>query len=58
MEQHNVVKYFLKEKEYRGSPTYAVFTTADPTTAVFWLIYMQVGNFCVSRHGPNNANFA
>ena len=37
--------------KYRGSPTYVVFATVDPTTAIFLLMYEQVGDFCVSR-GP------
>ena len=38
---------------YRGSPTYAVFTNADPTMyRVFWLMYAQVGDFCVSSGSP------
>ena len=32
-------------KLYRGSPTYAVFTTADPTTAVFGLYARKWGTF-------------
>ena len=42
---------------YRGSPTYAVFTTADPTTVIFGLCLHKWGIFRVSR-GPPNANFA
>ena len=34
------------------SPTYAVFTPADPTTAVFWIMYAQMGDFRVSRGPP------
>jgi hypothetical protein len=37
-------------RKIRGSPTYAVFTTADPTTAIFgsctskWAIFVLVGD--------------
>ena len=47
-------KWMRNQGSYKTqeSPTYAVFTTADPTTYCgFWLVYMQVGNFCVSM-GP------
>ena len=38
---------------YRGSPTYKVFTTADPTIANFGLyLYTQVGDFHISRGAP------
>ena len=32
---------------YRGSPTYGVFTTADPTTAVFGLSTRKWGIFAL-----------
>ena len=37
---------FFKESDfhYRGSPTYAVFTNADPTTAVFGGFFVLVGD--------------
>ena len=35
---------------YRGSPTYAVFTTADPTTAIFGKLYViKVDTFCMVK---------
>ena len=45
---------------YRGVPTYAVFTTVDPTTAIFglcthkWGIFALVGDTLEST----NANYA
>ena len=47
------MKLFLKSNSqiprYRGSPTYAVFTTADPTTAVFGLCMCKWGFFALVR---------
>ena len=33
--------------EYRGSPTYTKITNTVSTTTVFWLMYVQVGDFRV-----------
>ena len=41
----------IDETRYRGSPTYVVFTTADPTTAIFGLCIRKWGIFALSR-GP------
>ena len=41
--------------QYRGSPTYPVFTTTDPTTAIFglytrkWGIFALIGDYCKFR---------
>ena len=36
-----------------GTPTYAVFTTEDPTTPIsFYFMYMQLGDFCVCKGPP------
>ena len=45
--------------QYRESPTYGVFTTADPTTKIFGLC-AQVGNFTLVEdpYSPTKANFA
>ena len=47
---YNGSKTLLKlhcKSKYRGSPTYSVFTTTDPTTAIFGL-----GDFRISRGPP------
>ena len=47
--------FLLTCSKYRGSPTYAVFTTADPTTTVFglctckWGIFVLVGDLLQSH---------
>ena len=42
--------------EYRGSPTYAVFTTVDPTNAIFRLCKVQRANLTchVTRNTRNS----
>ena len=51
----NFTVYSLDSKIYRGSPVYAVFTTADPTAAVLGICNMvflksknprKAGTFC------------
>ena len=51
----NDTKFFQNQKLYRGSP---VFTTADPTTAIFGLYMHKWGIFALVGDSPANANFA
>ena len=46
---HSVLKFRWQFCVYRGCPTYTVFTTADPTTTIVWLMYPQVGDFHISK---------
>ena len=45
---------------YRGSPTYAVFTTADPTSVTFgfWMCKWGIIALVGDPYSPTNANFA
>ena len=51
--------YLHKSNAYGGFPTYTVFTTADPTTAIFglcthkWGIFALVGARISYRNGWN-----
>ena len=38
------------KSNYRGSPTYMVFTSADPTTASFGLCMGKLGIFALVEH--------
>ena len=49
---YSVLKFRWQFYVYRGCPTYTVFTTADPTTAIVWLMYPQVVDFHISRGPP------
>ena len=43
----NLTVYSLDSKIYRGSPVYAVFTTADPTAAVLGICTPKQGTFAL-----------
>ena len=43
-------KWLIISIYYRGSSTYAVFTTADPTTAIFGKLYViKADTFCMVK---------
>ena len=54
-ERNNGLDGSSREVGYRGSTTYAVFTTTDPTTAMFglctrkWGIFVLVGDLLQSH---------
>ena len=54
----NDTKFFQNQKLYRGSPTYTVFTTADPTTAIFGLYMHKWGIFALVGDSSTNAFFS
>jgi hypothetical protein len=54
----NDTKFFQNQKLYRGSPTYTVFTTADPTTAIFGLYMHKWGIFALVGDSSTNTFFS